>query len=388
MMSAPLRRWGFSPEMRFVLECLAARYGGPTPSYTADLDWTQILRLVRHHRIAPLMDSVLMLDERVPGTFCDGLIRQKRRAAERALAHSGEVIRLTKAFHAAGITVLTLKGVPLSVQLYNEPGRRAGNDIDLLVRSAQMPEATRLLRDQGYSEDASGPVMSHKDIALRHPGLGIMVELHDALDECAGAFPIEVFRPFETAVIVPVGDEEILTLALPQAIVFAAFHGAHHFWRRLLWLTDIATACHSQKVNWPDAFALARCMGVESHLVLAVTLAHDVLGVPLPPSLLRSPRKLAAARRAGQGLRPLLIGPPLDSEAAGILAMGRFRWLIWELRLFNAFRNRWALLRYRLQPSEIDRRQIILPRFLGFLYYLIRLQRILSEAFRGSSRFR
>lgn len=382
MTDDPLGRWGFSPEMRFVLDGLAARHGGPPPSFMADLDWARVLRLVRHHRVAPLMDQVLTQDDAIPGALRDGLIRQQRQAAKRTLAQAGEVIRLTKAFRAAGITVLTLKGVALSVQLYNEPGRRAGNDIDLLVPSAQMPEATRILRDLGYSEDVSGPVMSHKDIALHHPTLGIVVELHDALDECVGAFPIAEFRPFETAVAVPVGDESVLTLAPAQALVFAAFHGAHHFWRRLLWLTDIAAACHSQTVNWPDAFALARRMGVEPHLALAVALAHDLLGAPLPPPLQRSSRKLEAARRAGQSLRPLLIGPPLESEAVGILAMGRFRWLSWELRLFNGNGNRWALLRYRLQPSEIDRRQIALPRFLGFLYYLIRLQRILADTIR------
>ncbi len=385
MTDDPLGRWGFSPETRFVLEGLAARHGGLPPSFAADLDWTRVLRLVRHHRVAPLMDQVLTQGKAIPDAFRDGLIRQQRRAAKRALAHAGEVIRLTKAFRAAGIAVLTLKGVALSVQLYNEPGRRAGNDIDLLVRSAQMPQAARLLRDQGYSEDVSGPVMSHKDIALRHPTLGIMVELHDALDECDGAFPMAEFRPFETAVTVPVGGESILTLAPTQALVFAAFHGAHHFWRRLLWLTDIAAACHSRAVNWPDAFALARRMGVEPHLALAVTLAHDLLGAPLPLPLQRSSAKLAAARRAGQGLRPLLIGPPVESEAAGILAMGRFRWLIWELRLFNGTANQWALLRYRLRPSDIDRRQIALPRSLAFLYYLVRLRRVLAETLRRSS---
>lgn len=57
---------------------------------------------------------------------------------------------VTHAFHAAGIDVLVLKGLPLASRWYGGVGARFTWDLDLLVREAHVPRALKLLGGLGF----------------------------------------------------------------------------------------------------------------------------------------------------------------------------------------------------------------------------------------------
>lgn len=335
---------------------------------------------VSHHRVVLLLRLGNPDGGTMPAIVRGRLVELQQRATRRSLALAAELVRLVRAFRTAKLDVLTLKGAPLSVQLYGDPCRRAARDIDLLVRPADLTAAAALLHGLGYRDGAGHEETGHKHAELYHPGLDSVVELHVSFDECDAAFPIARLRPFETAVTVAIGGEAVATLAPAAALTFAAFHGAHHFWRRLLWVADMAAAARNPATDWESAFALARRVGVEGFLTLGATLAHDLLGAPLPDPLTRSPYELARARHAAANLRWALAKPLPPSESEMIHHLGRFRWLAWELRLFNRPSNRLELLRYRMRPSETDRRLVRLPRPFRFLYYGLRAARMLAEA--------
>ncbi len=372
----------FPAETRYILDAIAAQHGGPPPRPAPGIDWQRMLEAVRHHRVAPLMGGILD-DADCPDGIRTALAELRRQAVGQSISLAAELVRLIRTFRAAKIDVLALKGTALSVMLYGDPCRRAGRDIDLLVRSGDVAAATALLHRLGYENSSRIGMQIDKDLELRHPGLGCIIELHTGLDECEGMLPLSLLNPFDTAVMVTVGGERIPTLAPDVALVFAAFHGAHHFWRRLFWLADIAAAAHNRTTDWPAAFALARRVGVEGHLAMGTVLAHELLGAPLPELLAEAPHRLAAARRASARLHPLLTGPLLKEETEAIRRMGRFRWLAWELGLCNRMANRLALLRYRIRPSLIDRRLVRLPSRFGFLYYGVRMGRIFIESLTG-----
>lgn len=97
---------------------------------------------------------------------------------------------LLHAFHDAGIPVLPLKGVALDAWLCDGPGRRRAGDHDLLVPPACVPEATRLLKAEGYTctdpawtPASLRPDRHHAPPFVAHPdGPASMVELHWAVE--------------------------------------------------------------------------------------------------------------------------------------------------------------------------------------------------------------
>ena len=118
------------------------------------------------HRLRPLLAWRLRQSGELPSWPAP--IRQALADAERAeaaleIVRRQELCRLLRAFAAADVPVLLLKGAALAYSLYPEPWLRPREDTDLLVRSADARHASDVLGSAGYR-----PAVMQSG-ALRHP---------------------------------------------------------------------------------------------------------------------------------------------------------------------------------------------------------------------------
>jgi len=362
---------GMPAEFRLLLALLR----GTAAAVPGDLDWGRFLRLVDHHRVALRLEHD---GAALPPEVAAALTRDRRDAAARSLLQAAELARVARLLDGAGLSWMALKGPAFGRLLHGAAGRRGARDLDILVRPEGAPAARALLLSAGYAPAAHQPAGFHE--GLVHAGAGILLELHTDLFDEPRLFPLSLFRPFEHAATAEVAGTPVRTLALEPALVYAAVHGAKHFWRRLFWLLDIADAARAERVDWPAVLALARRMGVERQVAGALVLARRLLDAPLPAALAADSSLMRAGERTAAFIGRLADRPLLRDEEEAYYAAGRFRTLRWMLDIHTRADARRAVLAQVLAPSDKDRAAVALPGWLASGYLVVRPVRLLVEA--------
>lgn len=368
-----------SPLMVWLLDNLRpAPLGAPPPPGLDDpAQGRAALDVIRHHRIATALAPALLQDARIPSSWRADFAALRRRRALRLLGMAAEALRLGRVLDEAGVPHILLKGLSAGAVLHGGLTERDAVDIDMAIAPDAMDAACAALGRLGYQriigpEDGPDNPCPPSTVALRRAGASWTVELHGQLADDFALFPLA--RPFDIAVPLKIGAGVLRALPRETAVVYAAFHGDKHLWDRLAWLTDIAAACRSD-MDWTDALAQARRLGCVRHLVLAVRLAHDLLGAPVPPAVGDSGASATITEWANR-LAPLICAaPPLGSRDM-FYRIGLGRTISRDIRMHQGVGAKLAAVRRRFRPTADDRRLARLPRGLYGLYYLLRILRL------------
>ena len=205
---------------------------------------------------------------------------------------------------SAGIDVLVLKGLALSLLHYEDLGLRLMNDIDLLVRRE---EATRAMAAIGRILHPKQAAFASEDrVLVEHgtawvDGTGNEVDLHwyslwlsspDA-EFWRGAVPVEV------------DGVSSRSLCPTDHLLHVCAHGASwHPQVALRWVTDAATVIRSSSIDWDRLVSQARSREVTITLADALAYLRSAFGEQVPPEVVAdlraAPTSLStrAARRA------------------------------------------------------------------------------------------
>lgn len=375
------------PLNRFILDLVATQFGGAAPAAPDRMDWDQFIKGVIYHRVPLLIPLTGPAgDALFPEPVLRRLRAAQKQAALQSLALDAAVIRAAAACRTAGVEVLLLKGPAHSELFFGGGKRRWSRDIDLLTRPADLPRALAALAELGYAPgpdddgEGGGPA-----ITLRRPGDRFPVELHTDLDIDERLLPLDLLQPFADAREIRIGDHAVLTMSPEKSVVYAAFHGAKHLWRQYFWLCDIAAAQYGGRVCWSAAFDIARRVGVERHLAVACLLTGRCFALPSPSAGPEAEPLFRQSRPLANALRPVLADGHFDNNGMAFRRLGRMGYLWWDLRLQRRWPARWATLAAPWRPGPRDRLLVRLPRWLAFLYPLVRLWRVLADRDGGSA---
>ena len=264
----------------------------------ADIAVSDLLAEIRRHRVGAFMAHHLSTETiaKMAPEFGVRLHRVAQTNQMGALRQSAEVIRLTRQFNEAGLWVRSIKGTQLAEWLYEGQGVRHAGDIDFLIDENDVLKADALLREQGFQRTHLNCEMTSlrwskyievwRDCEYKHPGTGIAVELmwrlanNDSLQRLAKSL-----QPTE----VRLGGCTLLGLAHEVHIVYLLVHGSTHGWHRWFWLVDMALLMKAETTNWNRVLEIAREAGVDRHLWLGLSLAHELLGATWPKRLDAAP---------------------------------------------------------------------------------------------------
>ncbi|HYH18764.1 MAG TPA: nucleotidyltransferase family protein [Azospirillum sp.] len=373
-----------APEFRLL--CLAMRRAqgdsdvrALRAAVAAGPDWPAVVRGASRHRATSLvLAGFQSAGADLPADVLAALRREAAADTRRCLAQAAEVVRLTRLFAAAGIRVLVLKGVVLSQQLYGNLAMRGPGDIDLLVDPTRFWEADALLAAAGYRVD--GPAISparraagqrlFRDLTYRDPGRGNLVELHQRLTANPRRLEADFDSLWRDRVEVVLAGTAVATLPRRVLPLYLCVHGAHHCWERLCWLADL-TMLLKDADGAAAAIAQAEPAGLGAAMRLAVMLAYDWLGLPLPG---HTPFGRRDARHARRFVARFFTGSRwLDMPRAGGAAwLRREGWRRLYLYSFKKdWRHGWDELRADL-TNPIDWGVFPLPDRLLWLYPLLR----------------
>lgn len=247
----------------------------PTKAF-AEQDEERFLAYARHHRVTPLLahhiQTGALTGIRQP--IADACIKDLHRSRLRHIATLRALEAIEQAFAEAAIPYISLKGPRLANEAYPAVGLRSSDDLDLLIRRADVTKAEQTLQAQGYQPAPGsfpGWLVRHYHFHTQwwHPDTRLCVELHWQLADKQILPTIPHGNPFDDLATDPAAMPVYLS-------IHAAKHGVPglhpsdpwlllHPWSgvRLLWLWDIDALCRARSLH-PDALhAMAKRWEVE-----------------------------------------------------------------------------------------------------------------------------
>ncbi len=269
---------------------------------SAVTDWETVPASARRHRVTQAV--FVALRDHAAGIAPPAILEDMRvrSLVDQATCHAQavELTRIGRAGDAAGIAMLVLKGIPLSLGLYGRLAARGAGDIDILVDPAQLRHAGTVLEGLGYVRqgarifDRRQTVCQSriKDVAYVHRTSGQMVELHQRLTENPHLLPWRFPALWRNRDEVMVNGTAIATLPRRDLALYLCIHGASHCWERLRWLVDLAELLRAPGAV-EAALADANGAGLGAPMREAITLCHHWLELPVAPENLLEPAALA-----------------------------------------------------------------------------------------------
>jgi ubiquinone/menaquinone biosynthesis C-methylase UbiE len=348
------------------------------------LDWTELVKSALDHGVAPLLCDAL---ERISAEAIPEELRQALRThasdnLERNQRLLQELFAITDALAAHGIESTPFKGPTLALEVYGDLRlRRAGDDLDLMVRVRDLDRTCELLGALGFRAagglESSQPLTAGDEEAYRRyqceycfvrESDGMVVEPHWAIAPRMLAVPIDYHGLWDRTETRLLAGRPLLALAWEDLILVLCVHAAKHEWNQLRWICDLAELLGGRHaIDWRGLLESAREQGCERMLLTTLALSRDLLGAELEPDVevrLRADRAAADLARHQAGL---LFGE--RSPVPSIFELSAVR-----LRMRERWRDRTLCVLRTLTTPRIEHRQTLrLPHLLRHLNPLVKL---------------
>ncbi|UCG15569.1 MAG: nucleotidyltransferase family protein [Phycisphaerales bacterium] len=224
---------------------------------------------------------------------------------------------IARAFDAAGIPLLLLKGAALGLTVYREPRLRPMSDVDCMVRCEHLDQVCALLKRLGCRRGAD---LVRRDFFPRYfneveyftpDRRSVRIDLH-----------VRPFRPLRYAQTVPadafwrgavpadLGGAVALMPNPSDMVIHLAVHAAVHGARRPLWLYDIYRFAHVHRdtLDWTAVIEQADAWRLVLPLRVALQRVDAMFGPAVPPDVIATLDR----RRVGLADRLTLWHAPRD----------------------------------------------------------------------------
>jgi hypothetical protein len=295
--------------------CAALR-GTPKPAS----DWAQVLNLANVALVTPQLEAAA--GDQAPDELRPFMREVRLRNRERNRRLHLQLTDAVRALNAVGIEPTLLKGAALWASVRPlETSDRMMNDLDVLVRPAEVPRALEALSAAGLNlvNRYDGPEV-HVVAEFGRPQDVGFLDLHQRAPGPPGLAEFEELESLST----PVTWEGVTARVPPPAVqlFLMVLHDQFHdgdYWRggfTLRHLFDIADLA-SGPMDWDLVRSLCRTALVRHALDAQLLAAHRLAGAVVPPRVRRSAwARLQHARHLAQYRWP--------QAAAALATIGAF----------------------------------------------------------------
>ncbi len=374
----------FGAELDLILACCGNDCDGSSCArihqiFQHGVDSERLLQLAGRHGVTPLVYRRLsaVLDSGQLGLL--GALRQQDASnTQRALWLTLELLNIHRHLQARGLEVLPYKGPVLAESLYGDVALRQFSDLDLLVRSDDLPRIKSALADVGYEPGLRLSQAEERDYlksGYEYTFDGArgrnLLEIKWQVLPRFYSVGFDVNKFFERASTVTIEGQKLRTLCDRDLMLVLCVHAAKHAWKQISWLCDIVELARSGALDWAALRAEAERLGIARIVAVTFLLAHKLLGAQLPKGIGSDAKTEACAQR----ITSLIVSEEeFDPES-----LAYFRMMV-ELR--ERRRDRvsfwWRLM---VTPGAGEWSAVRLPRPLFPLYRLVRVWRLAGKLF-------
>ncbi|MGH9761655.1 MAG: nucleotidyltransferase domain-containing protein, partial [Blastocatellia bacterium] len=340
--------------------------------------------------VLPLVDRQLRAagSHLVPSAPMERLQGAIRHNTMRCLFLTAELVKILGLFEARKILAIPYKGPVVAAQAYGDVALREFEDLDIILRQRDLPQAHEILTSLGYhakfpwilAESAKKALVpgeyNYRDLSRQ-----IMVELHT--EHTLRHFPLlpDIEGLARNLVPVNLAGQTVRTFTPEVTLLMLCIHGSKDFWERLSWIVDVSEMVQAHPaLDWKEIFICADSLEAGRMFHVGLLLAHNLLDVPLPAAILAAIQQDLVA----ESLAAEVIRRHLQKEYPRLDAAGRFHF---RQRILT---RKWAGFRYALRlstvPSEDDWEMLRLPAALSPFYIVLRPLRLLRKYGLGNKR--
>lgn len=264
-----------------------------------ELDWDYLLAAVVFHGLFPIFFKHLKTHfaSHVPAKCFRMMTGHNNNIRFLNLALVGTYLQYHSLLQKNNIESVTFKGPALALSLYDDLLLREFSDVDVLVSRADARAAQALLLDSGYkpSPEREPPLsrdfvqsdvffeLEYEHTFTKETPTGV-IDLHWQIQP-HHVLPLDFDVVQKHVESITIERRAVQTLTSNLSIIVLAAHASKHYWTRLLWVCDIAEmAENSTKLNldWSVVQKLSDDLGVTPMVVLALNLANQIFGSPMP----------------------------------------------------------------------------------------------------------
>lgn len=346
-----------------------------------DIDWQYFVATAQYHGIVPLIYGQLQGVKAVPAEVRSGLEGAYNKNAYINMSLTGELIKIQNLLKSQAIPMLAFKGPVLAQLAYNNIAARQFVDLDILVLSKDVAKASQLLREQGYQPQFNFTaaqeqlyVKVRSEHSFWHPGKEICVDLHWSIMPKYFSFSPDEKTIWESCDRVSLGKNKVNTISKENLLLYLCAHGTKHNWSHINWICDLAELLRSHPdIDWDLILSRTGQLGTRRMLFLGLALARDLLGAMLPSQISQQIESDFIIISLSQQVRSGLF--QTENRLLGEFPVANI-----YLKTMSSVRDKlWYWYDAIITPTPLEWAMISLPKWLGILYYPLRLIRLIIK---------
>ena len=264
-----------------------------------DLDWDYILGI---HSLTPTTPLLFHNLRKITGrnSISNSVVDGLRASYVAALRKNMEIYRelhgILAELQNKGISVILLKGVALAEIVYQDIALRPMNDIDIMVRKADLHDVVTVLSKQGYvpshSDDPFYEGHHHIVPYERHDrerNNFFVMELHHNIAPAPLMSRIDVDYLWENPQVFNTGGIDALALSAENTLLHLCLHlSTISFINGVRILVDISETirCYDGKLDWHSFVRKSNELGVGSSVYYPLWWAREIMDIDIPTQVL------------------------------------------------------------------------------------------------------
>lgn len=358
-----------SPEARLLF--LAANGSGSESTISrlldSDLNWVELCRLAEREKASPILwQKIEKLGSGKIPLEAETHFRKLARVTSFHMSYLEQlVIQSANALDRVGIDYVLLKGAALACSVYGSFEQRPMVDVDILVNKADGSAAVDALLSAGWvwraekQRDGDYSHLHHLPALIDPNGL-VSTEIHTSILPLAAPFNVSTATVLDSARSVRFRQSDIRVPHPHYLLLHSCIHFAwSHLFRSSAWRTfrDTKSMIKGYDFDWDEFVELARFHKAASCCFWTLHLARELIGAPIPDSVLDAlrPRIPAVALRTLERHFALILMP--SGTSCPSVTLRRVMWNAGILpRASGHSRSRpWEVL--ALLPEDRERRQ-------------------------------
>lgn len=225
-------------------------------------------------------------------TSLEAMRQQDKLNAHRTLRLTLELLNIHRHLASRGLGVLPYKGPVLAETLYGNVALRQFSDLDLFIRSGDLPSIKSALAELGYEPALHLPQAAERaylesgyEYTFDGPHGRNLIEIKWQVLPRFYSVGFDVGDFFERAVEVNLEGQKLRTLCDQDLMLVLCVHAAKHAWAQLSSLCDIVQLARSRALDWEALQAEAARLGIARIVAVPFLLAHKLFGAPVPAQL-------------------------------------------------------------------------------------------------------
>ncbi|MFC0213214.1 nucleotidyltransferase family protein [Paenibacillus chartarius] len=367
----------FSAELQLLLSILGIANAPDLPrqilSRYTNLDWRLFFDLAGHHRVRPLVYSLLskQKEDLAPQEIIGKLKGEYVKNTFDMLRLTNELERIHQMLELNGIRSMILKGPVLAASIYGDVSLRTSKDLDIWVPFRDLEKVEDLLLKENYQVAQEmrllyGRKWRDHHISYFNKEKRIEIELHWRLSSDWGNEP-GFDELWERRAASSLTSTPLYHPQMEDLFQYLVCHGARHGWFRLRWLSDIEQLLRKQ-LDWEKI--VHNCNKYEQSKLVgqSLILCNRLFHTPIPSELctLMSKRANQLANDAISFIQDKVNFAAENHTPSQIRRHQKY------LSAIQSSRQKWIFWLSRLHPTSWDAATLPLPRSLHFLYFLLR----------------